>query len=340
MNANQQVVQWVLNAAQTEYKDDIALVISHTPLMIDESQNVISYFVPVTDKGRRFSRTFILDGIGFDIWGIEWERMERFASLDEYVLGCLGDGEILYARTPEDAARFQALKETMRKNLNDPRYSRKCALESYARAKELFAQLLFAKGGNQRLCAGYVLDFLSRAIAFTNHTWLRRCQVDQVAELSAMANVPEGFLSRYPQILTEQNPEIRLKRCYELVQIVEDFLSDCPSETTDPVEKNFQDLADWYAELAYTWLRIRHYAAARDLTKTHQWGIYLQDELNQVCEDFGLPAMDLMSAFHPNDLPGFAAHADGLEQQMRQHITENGGVIREYATFEEFLHEV
>ena len=257
MNANQQVVQWVLDAVRTEYKDDIALVISHTPLMINESQPAISYFVPITDKGRRFAQTFILDGIGFDIWGIEWERMERFASLDEYVLGCLGDGEILYARTPADAARFHALQETMKSNLEDPRYSRKCALEAYARAKELFAQLLFAKGGNQRLCAGYVLDFLSRAIAFTNHTWLRRCQVDQVAELSAMANVPEGFLSRYPQILTEQNPEIRLKLCYELVQITEEFLSSCPSETTAPVEKNFQDLADWYAELAYTWLRIR-----------------------------------------------------------------------------------
>ncbi|WMJ88559.1 Flp pilus assembly protein CpaB [Anaerocolumna sp. MB42-C2] len=64
---------------------------------------------------------------------------------------------------------------------------------------------------------------------------------------------------------------------------------DTEEETLQPcMENNYQDLADWYAELSYTWLRIRKYADKKDVTKTYIWGIMLQEELNRVCSDFGI----------------------------------------------------
>lgn len=66
-------------------------------------------------------------------------------------------------------------------------------------------------------------------------------------------------------------------------------------------------------------------------------GIYLQHELNQVCEDFGLAKMPLMAQFDPEHLNQFAAHANSLEQQMRRIIADGGGIIREYHSQEEFL---
>ena len=86
------VTEWVIETVKEKYADDIALVVSHSTLRIDENEEVISYFVPITERGRTFARTFILDGEGFDIWGIEWERniilpvwrMERC-----YMHGCL-----------------------------------------------------------------------------------------------------------------------------------------------------------------------------------------------------------------------------------------------------------
>ena len=70
------------------------------------------------------------------------------------------------------------------------------------------------------------------------------------------------------------------------------------------------------------------------------WGIMLQNELNEVCSDFGLPKMELMSEFDYNDLRPLIARADNLEATMRQHIIRGGGIIREYRSAEEFLHEV
>lgn len=331
------VTKWVLDTVQEKYADDIALVISHATLNIDDQENVISYFVPVTDKGRQFAQTFILDGRGYDIWGIEWERLERFASLEEYNITVLADRKILYARTPEDAARFEALRQKQAENLADHTLARKCALEAYARAKGLYAELLFSEGSDIRLCSGYVLDFLARAVAFANHRYFHKSQIDQLEELKTMEHVPAHFAEMYLEVIRTSDDERRRTLCHDLIAAVGRFLT---PEVTHGSEKNFQDLADWYAELSYTWLRIRHYAQQNDFIKVHMWGILLQNELNEVCEDFGLAKMELMCEYDLTDLSRFVTRANELEVKMRQIITDHGGIIREYETPEEFLHEV
>ena len=57
----------------------------------------LNLLVTVTDRGRQFARTFILEGRGYDIWGIDWERLERFAALEEYNITVLADAKVLYA---------------------------------------------------------------------------------------------------------------------------------------------------------------------------------------------------------------------------------------------------
>lgn len=337
MNTDIFVTEWVLSTVKESYADDIALVVSHSTLNIDSQEDTVSYFVPITDRGRQFAQTFVLAGRGYDIWGIEWERLERFAALEEYNATVLADSKILYARTPEDAARFEALKQTQAANLADPIQSRRHALEAYVTAKGLYAELLFSEGSNIRLYAGYVLDYLARAVAFVNHRYFRGSQTNQLEELKTMEQVPGGFAEIYLDVLRTPEDDRRKTRCHDLIVTVGQFLS--PEESRHP-EKNFQDLADWYAELSYTWLRIRHYTQCGDAVRAHMWGILLQNELNEVCEDFGLAKMELMDAFDFADLAPFAARAIQLEAQMRQIITSHGGVIREYTSPEEFLHEV
>lgn len=337
MNNDAFVTQWVLNQVKEAYADDIALVVAHTTLNMDPDQPLMSYFVPITDRGRRFARTFILEGRGYDIWGIEWERLERFASLEEYNITVLADANILYARTPEDAARFESLKQQQKANLTNPEMARKQSLIAYAAAKGLYTQLLFAKGSDIRVSAGYTLDYLARAIAFANHTYFRHAQTYQLEELEAMEAVPEGFGKRYLEVLRTADHDRRKQLCHELVALVGEFLS---MEQPQPPEKNFQDLADWYAELSYTWLRIRHYAGQKDPVRVHMWAILLQNELNEVCADFGLAKMELLDAFDFDDLSKIASRANELEEAMREIITARGGSIREYPTTGDFLHEV
>ena len=331
------VTNWVLSTVKERYADDIALVVAHSTLNIDSDTEAMSYFVPITDRGRQFAQTFIMEGRGYDIWGIEWERLERFAALEEYNITVLADSKILYARTPEDAARFEALKNAQLKNLRDPVLARKHALESYAAAKNLYTELLFAEGSSVRLCAGYVLDYLARAIAFANHRYFHGSQTNQLEELKTMAQIPHGFSEKYLETIRTSDDSRRAQLCHDLIVLVGQFLT---SNVLERCEHNFQDLADWYAELSYTWLRIQHYARENDPLKVHMWGIVLQNELNEVCADFGLPKMELMCEYQFTDLAPIVTRANALETQMREIITRHGGVIREYPAAGDLLHEV
>lgn len=344
MKNSEFVTNWVLDTVKEQYPEDIALVVSHTTLRIEEEEKTVSFFVPATKKGFELARTFILAGEGFDIWAIPWERLKRFADLEEYNITVLADAQILYARSEEDAARFRELQNKQKENLADVKKMRICALQAYAQAKNIYLEMLFAKGSDVKLGAGYVLDYLAQAVAFSNCRYFQKSQTEQMTELQTFDHVPEKFIEKYLQILKERDEEIQKKLCYEQICLVQAFLEEMgtiiESVNEVPKEHNFQDLADWYAELSYTWLRIRHYAAQKDTVKVYMWGILLQEELNQVCGDFGLEKQELMDYYDADKLDIFVSQADIIEGKMRQMITEGGGVIHEYASVEEFLNEV
>ena len=341
MNNNEFVTRWVIDTVKEKYAEDIALVVSHTTLRINDPEPCVSYFVPITDRGNELARTFILDGQGFDIWGISWERLEKFAELEEYNITVLANSEILYAKSDEWANRFEALKSKLKNHLADEGKMRICALKAYARAKELYAEMQFAQRSDIPMIAGYVVDYLAQAIAFCNHTYFKKSQTAQLEELqqiSQKGKVPDGFLKLYLSVI-EDNSEIEQKeKCREAIMTVSEFLEKAHASETAK-EHNYQDLADWYAELSYTWLRLRHYAAEGDHVKVYMWGILLQNELNSVCEDFGLEKPELMECFDHRDLGAFIARADEIEKQMRRIITAGGGIIHEYGSKEEFLNE-
>lgn len=336
------VTDWVIDIVREKYRDDIALVISHPTLQIDDRAKKISYFVPATKRGEELAQTFILEGVGYDIWCVTWERLEKFACLEEYNITCLADSEVLYARSEGESARFEALKYKLADNLADSRKARVCALQSYEQAKDIYLEMLFASGSDVRLGAGHILDYLARAVAFTNNSYFKKSQTDQLHELDRMENVPEGFPELYNKTLFEKDEAQQKKDCYELICLIRKYLEEngMSNEKKGPCEHNYQDLADWYGELSYTWLRIRHYVQADDRTKVYMWGVYLQSELNQVCEDFGLDKMELMVHYDADDMRAFAECADKLEQRIRKTIVDGGGRIREFASEEEFLNEI
>lgn len=338
MNIEEFVTEWTIDTIKKEYADDITLVVAHNTLCINDKQQALSYFVPITDRGRSFSKTFILEGRGFDIWGIEWERLEQFAELNEYNITCLADGEVLYARTPADKERFEELKKRQAQNLADPLRQRAHALEAFAQAKEIYFEMLFSKRSDVKMGAAYVCDYLARAICFSNGGFFHKAQTDQLAELLQMGEIPDDFAELYNAIIRQKDEKKQKEQCYELIRIVETYLE--RPEKPAPKEYNFQDLADWYGELSYTWLRIRYYCKEKDVTKAFMWGSMLQVELNQVCEDFGLEKMELMEEFDAENLSKFAHHADCLEKEMRTKIINGGGRIREYQSREDFLNEV
>ena len=89
-------------------------------------------------------------------------------------------------------------------------------------------------------------------------------------------------------MIREKEEETQKKQCYELIHLVQDFLE--RPEALQPQEKNFQDLADWYCELSYTWLKNPLLLqSGRQHKGTYMWGIMLQEGIESCLLRFRNP---------------------------------------------------
>ena len=336
----EQVLAWAIEKAERDYPGQICLMIQSLNLRFPEERAVpsIDFFVPADGFADTLSRTFIIDGVGVDVYARSWARLEEMAELNDYNAHLMGEGTVVYARSEEDRQRFLALQARFRAHLADPDFMYQKALERLDTAMRLYQQGLFEENlGRVRMYAGYVADYLAQAIACANGDYFRYSQVSQLEELARM-RTPEGFCAAYEAIYRADSAAALRTLAEWMVRQTRAFLEENrpPRPETTP---DWNGLAGWYQELSYTWLRIRYYCAQNDFRRVFAWGIFLQQELDIVAEEFGFPPIDLLPRYDPDDLPAFAAWSDETERQIRAILTEHGAKIAEYADFAEFARE-
>lgn len=339
-NNMEKITDWFVEYVKENYADDVAIIVAHKNLYMTEHKKKLSYFVYRTPKGADLSKTFIINGFGYDIWGMDWNRLENFANLNEYNITCLANSELLYASTKEDAEHFKSLKFKQAEKLANKKEMRIHALEAYAQAKTIYLDALLAEESDTKMGFGYCMDYLSQAYAYANCKYFMDSQINQIQELKNIPSIPHKFLQLYDEVLREKNISLQMFKLLEMITITADYLKKEIPETPPHKEHNFQDLADWYGELAYTWRRIDYYTEKGDYQKTYMWGIYLQNELNQVCNDFNLKKCPIFSAFNAKNLNAFREKTQDAEQYIRSVILQNDAKIHEYKTVEDYLSEI
>jgi hypothetical protein len=113
------LTEWVINKIKNEYADDVALLVAVEGVSVngDGHGEPFDYFVPATERGNELSQTFIIDGVGNDLYPRSWERTRRTADLEDLATLCLGNAKILYSRSKEDEEKFEKLRERLFENL-------------------------------------------------------------------------------------------------------------------------------------------------------------------------------------------------------------------------------
>lgn len=338
---NEKLLDWLINKIKTEYKDDVSLVVGNDLLRLDQDKNgsYFNYFIPANEKAYTLAKTFIIDGIGYDLYPRSWQSIENSANLDDYNPTCLSNVEILYCRNKEDKQRFLDMQTKMRENLANPGFMFKKALEKLNVAMEIYQTMMFEDNtGKVRMAAGFIADYLSVAVAFTNQTYFKYSQIDQMAELSSMKEIPYNFLQYYKGIINADTVDELKKLSHEIILNTRRFLSSRkPENENKKYNTDFRNLADWYQELCYTWRRIYWWCDKKDTQKAFVWGCGLQHELDIVKEEFGLEEMDLLSSFIADDLASFRRTAERLEHYIIEEIGRHGVKLEKYATIDDFL---
>lgn len=344
-NIDKELVDWAIQKIETEYKDDIALLIGQVggcKIPTDEQNMIFDFFIPATERGFQMANTFMIEEMGYDLFPISWERLEKIAHISEpRMIFAFAKGEVIYARTEEDRKRFEAIKEQMYERLQDKALMYGKALEQLETAQEIFQTMLFEeKFGKLRKAAGGVCCFLMSAIASLNGTYLENGYMNLTKDLSGMALQPEAFKNLFTQMLDAQTADEIRKLVYEMIKATRTLIThNHPSQRMDMEKKteDLEELAFWYHEARYTFRRIEYYTGIGSVEDSYLLGCYLQIEFDAIQEDFGLKELDLMGAFDSKELSAFANKAREIEVYLLAVLKEHGLTRHMYADLADFL---
>ena len=337
---NERITEWIIGKIKSKYSQDVKLLLGDDvyKLDIDRPHRAMGYYFPASENANKLGKTFIIDGIGYDLFPMSWERMENIADLNEDNAPVILDARVLYSTSEEERERFLALQRRLRDHLNDPQYSRQKALEKVSIAMELYQTMAFEDTLYKvRKAAGHIIIYLSHAVAYSNRTCFRRGHNEQIADLAKMPHLPVDFVKLIGAIIAAPSiPEIT-NLCHQLIKNTRQFFSTGNSAEIPIHNCNYQELAGWYHELSYAWREVYHWCEQKEAAKAFIRGSFLQSELDVVQAEFGLPEMDLLGAFDAVNLADFRKRAQVLEDQIINTIKEHGASLDSYSSVEEFL---
>ena len=332
--------EWAIQKIESEYSDDICLLLEHKSLKLEKDMNkaAFSFYIPATNRANGLARTFIIDGIGYDLFPMSWERIERMADVKDYNTTCLADSKILWAKSDKDRQRFISLQARLEANLKNPQYMLERAEKWFETVKEIYQDTLFeVKLYKVRENAGYICDLLALSVAFVNQRYFTHGQTNQLMEVSEMENVPDNFIDRYRSIITEQSPDLQKQLCYELIKVTKAFIDEQKKSVSAVDASDFTELASWYQELCYTWRRVYHWCDANEPINAYIWCCMLQNEVAEWGTKFGILDIDLLGSYKSDNLMEFRKQAEVVEHNFRRAIEKSGVELDEYKTVEDFL---
>ncbi len=342
MKPNQkELTNWAITQIENKYKDDVALLIAISGHSLDNDCHgeCFDYFVPANDNGNKLGQTFIIDGVGHDLYPRSWQRIENMADFnDDFTFG-LGDAKILYFRNEEDKNKFSEMQERLKANLQDKGFMLKKALEKLDAAMEIYRTMMFEDSLYKvRMAAGFIAHYLSIAVACINGTYFRQRLDLETVELAQMKEIPENFIIYFKAIVKAKSVEELKNLSHLIISTTRRFLAaHKPLKTAESKTPDFEDLADWYEEESLTWRRIYHHCDTQNYERAFPDAINLQNELNIIKEEFGLREMDLLGSFDAADLSAFKQRAYELERYIVSEIENHGVVLNKYDTLEQFL---
>jgi len=354
--STKQLTEWVINKIKTEYPDDVALLVAVEGVSVngDGHGEAFDYFVPATERGYELAQTFIIGGVGNDLYPRSWERCEHTAELADWATLCLGKGKILYSRSREDEQRFEAIREKLFQNLANPAFVYESALKRLDSAMDMYRTMMFEdRLYKVRGLAGFIHYYLAMGVAYLNNSYIGDSSWHQgnMAMYAKWDKLPGRFLEYYESILAARTVGELRSICHLLIASARQFIAAHKPQRPAPAAPDYQGLADWYQEMRTTWNRIYYYCGEGNADAVFVDACGLQNEFGIISEEFdlfhsfkleeqfGFSEMDLLGVFNAADLGPLAKRAEVLENIIIAAIERQGIQIRRYDTLEAFLAE-
>lgn len=344
---NDKLIQWILHKVQTEYADDVSLVVvygSYINGTAGSKSDVDCYYIPKSEHGYDLAVDFIIEDVGYDIFPMPWERVERIADLQENMSPLVGDGRIIYSNSPKEEERFRDMQARMRKNLQNHHYVSEIAARRCEEACRLCGMLKQEQKESEiRKTAGLVIMTLADAVAVYHCDYYHFGLKKQFEDLqNNFPDIPQSIVRSYQNVVEAREPADVIKHTRNLLRDVCEYL-DVTVTMQEVSEKgstiinktDVSGLASLYEEISSTFNKIYVCCETGNPILAFLSAVCLQRELDDA-KEAGCPTYELLSGFHYKELWKLSERAEKIENDLVQFITNHGGHIKKYGSFEEF----
>lgn len=336
----QKVLDAFVDKIRRDYADDVSILHVHGSYAYGDTHDLSDldlYFVPKTPRGENLACTFILDGVGYDFWGISWQRLENIAAHEESTASIITEGRLVYHADDEDLRRFEALRQKALQGRQEGDAAEDAA-EKLAPAYQCLYRMRhstdLAEVRGLAIKAIYTLSF---ALARLNRRPIARGRKLLKQELLAMPLVPQDFEALYDTAFTAKTPG----------EIAEAF-DRLVGNTARLIEKQREGTAKaipfgrlfggFYEEMVQSYNKIYHACQVGDRVTPLFAAAEFEDETRQLFRQAGvapnLPSM--VAAYDPDDLAKIEACAREHQRQFEALLQKHGVPVRRFETFDQF----
>lgn len=344
---NDKLVKWIVNKVKTEFANDISLVLiygSYVNGTANSKSDVDCYYIPKTEHGYNLAVDFMIEGVGYDIFPIPWERIEKIADLFENMSPLVGDVNIIYANSADDVERFKTMQGRMKSNLLNDKYVKEIAARRCEEAGKLCTMLNQRHSASEvRKIAGFIIMTLADAVAVYNHDYYHFGLKKQFEDLqNKFPNVPRNIVDGYQNVIKAIDIGDVAKYAIKLLEDVCKYLditftlqkiSEHKSQEVNKVDASW--LASLYEEISSTFNKIYVCCETGNYILAFLSAVCLQRDLDDA-KAAGCPVYELLNDFNYKELDKLSETTRRVERDFVQLITDNGGQIKKYDSFEQF----
>lgn len=319
------ILDAILAAVREKYADDIALMIVYGSAVngtADEKSDLDILFIPKNWTGRNLSKTFILDGIGYDIWCADWKTLRAMLMWEDMRVAILADSELVYAGSEEDRKDYELMRKNARwtEELPINAHDYHPALKFISNAKQHYGELCLG----ETAAIGGILMELVNTVCFVNRRYLKYGAKKVLEEIAQYPLLPQNFIENYRRAVRE--PENAVSICKSLIQSTEAFVHRQFAHYTGKTGLAAR-CTGMYEEISSHWNKIRRCCEVGDPEGALLAASSLQHDLDYARITIG-QSFDLMSGWNPDDLNAFRRHCDAVEQEFIAALRENDVPIR------------
>jgi len=198
------VADLLIGKIKRDYINDVAIVAlcgSYIYGDTHQKSDLDFYFIPKTKRGYEMSQCFILEDIGFDFWGMPWERAESLAKYNETNTSIISKAKVIYWASQADLDRFDALRN-MGQDIPKKEFSQK-AFEQVSVCQDFYFKMLESKNHfslvkQNAICILYYSAF---SIALLNGSYIERGGRNLLNEVLSMKMYPKDFRDLYEKVI-------------------------------------------------------------------------------------------------------------------------------------------